>query len=170
MRFVLWNLKICMPCVHRSLLPGIWDHLRELTYIEPPPALDQLEYLKQIKSLEYVYWKPLEDYPMGNPWGSCPDEDLYVPNNIDHQKWNVDLERWLAYAPDDRWFGPGDGDQSFSDAYMYLDVPFKVQLHFHMQAEVAHPISSRLGYLDLVSHREYLRNSLELMHLAANRH
>jgi hypothetical protein len=149
MQFELWNLRICMPCVHRSLLPGIWDHLREITYVETPPALDQLECLKQIKSLEYVHWKPIEN----EPWGCPPGEEMSVSTAIEHQAWNVDLGRWVATVPDRHWLSPGLDDRSLSVSYMYLDVPFKVQVHFQMHAEVAHPISSRLGYLDLVSHR-----------------
>ena len=156
MQFELDTLAICMPCVHQSLLPGIWDHLREITYVEHPPALDHLEYLKRIKSLEYVHWKPTEF----DPWGCIAEQDLSVPTDLDHQGWNVDLERWVATVPDDMCLpGPGINDPAWSGAYTYLDVPFKVQIHFHMHADVKHPITALPGYLDLVSHRAHVRVS-----------
>ena len=153
MRFVVWNSKICMPCVHRSLLPGLWDHLREITYFKTAPALDQLEYLKRIESLEYVHWKLTKS----RPWDCYATEDLRVPIDIDHQGWNVGLERWVVIVPEEMCLpGPGIDHRAWSGAYTYLDVPFKVQVHFHMHADVKHPITAQPGYLDLVSHRAYL--------------
>ena len=147
MRFELCSTPHCMPCIQRWLLPGIWDHLREITYTDEPPALSHLEDLKQVKSLEHVFWKPCGSGPLC--W--LLNEYLWVPTKFNHQRWNVDLHSWVTTVPEEHCYDRGCGDRIPSTYYQCLDLPFKLQLHLHMHAEVEHPTSSKFGYLDLVS-------------------
>jgi hypothetical protein len=131
--------------VKESLPVGVWDHLREITFVNAP-TLEELEELKQVKGLETVTWDPLTQ-----PLGIEPGEDIELPEGINPNKWTMDLEEFVLELVLEH-FDLGDSDDSVFERYYDLELPFYLSMYLPLFPGVNHPLHVWLsGFIDLVS-------------------